>query len=121
MTAGDDLTVLRAKYHDWCSARVADRFLSLSPDEIYSIAHGRAGGGGELVDVLDANASASSGSADASSLVELSYPELVERVTLALSRRMGLPDFEEWREAYRTDPARFDEEMMGFWRESAGD
>ena len=29
---------LRAKYLDWCSARLAERFLDLSPEEIYALA-----------------------------------------------------------------------------------
>jgi hypothetical protein len=30
--------ILEAKYLDWCSARLADRFLRLTPDEIYDLA-----------------------------------------------------------------------------------
>jgi hypothetical protein len=40
--------LLRAKYLDWCSAQVADRFLRLTPDQIYELAEqaSREGGGG---------------------------------------------------------------------------
>lgn len=36
---------LRAKYLDWCSARIAERFLDLSPEEIYELAHAVPSGG----------------------------------------------------------------------------
>ena len=34
--------VLRTKYRDYCSARVADVLLTLSPDEIYTLAEAEA-------------------------------------------------------------------------------
>lgn len=39
--------VLRAKYHDYCSAQIADLLVYMSPDEIYLLAHRayREGGG----------------------------------------------------------------------------
>ena len=47
----ESLKVLRAKYHDYCSAQVADLLVYMSPDEIYLLAH-RAyreeGGEGEI-------------------------------------------------------------------------
>mgnify|MGYP000535902863 CR=1 FL=1 len=47
----ESLEVLRAKYHDYCSAQVADLLVYMSPDEIYLLAH-RAyreeGGAGEI-------------------------------------------------------------------------
>lgn len=123
MTAGDeDLTVLRAKYHDWCSARVADRFLALSPEQIYAIAHGRSAGdgGGASAFPDETDASAPNEAAEVPAFGDLSYQELVERVSLELSREMGLPEFDAWLEQYRRDPERFEAEMMGFWRGSDG-
>ena len=35
---GSGESTLRAKYLDWCSARLAERFLDLSPEEIYALA-----------------------------------------------------------------------------------
>lgn len=35
---GTGESTLRAKYLDWCSARLAERFLDLSPEEIYALA-----------------------------------------------------------------------------------
>ena len=39
--------VLRAKYLDWCSARIADRFLRLTPEEIYKLAERASEGEGD--------------------------------------------------------------------------
>lgn len=117
-TGDDDLAVLRSKYHDWCSARVADRFAELSPEEIYQLAHapqevaeatmrGRARG--------EAEASASR-DADVFSLGDEGYSELVRRVTEVLATSIDLPSFEEWLDDYRREPERYDQEMLGFWR-----
>ncbi len=99
---------LRAKYLDWCSARLADRFLRLTPDEIYELAQ-RASRGDEGPGAEGARA-AGEGS-------ELSYRSLVELVTEALTAQAALPSFEEWAAAYAEAPERFDEELLGFWRE----
>jgi hypothetical protein len=103
MDAGDERT-LRAKYLDWCSARVAERFLDLSAEEIYALAHPATGD--------------PSGSLPAPG--EESYRVLVQRATEVLLERMSLPVFGEWREQYEASPAAFDAEMLGFWRDSSG-
>jgi hypothetical protein len=101
--------VLRAKYFDWCSARVADRFLALSPDEIFELAE-RAG---------QADEAGGGRSPDTSGLDDLSsYRALVEQVTGVLADQIGLPSFAEWLELYRTDPAAVEAELLGFWKES---
>lgn len=107
---GDESGVrgLRAKYLDWCSARVAERFLDLSPEEIYELARPAEG------------ADASSAGRSASGGVAVSYEVLVQRATEALLGRMSLPEFEEWARAYAADPARYEAEMLGFWREASG-
>lgn len=100
---------LRAKYLDWCSARVAERFLDLSAEEIWALAH-----------------PASAEAPDATTGVDLpgpdeeSYRVLVQRATEALLARMSLPSFEEWQREYDRSPAQFDAEMLGFWREASG-
>ena len=99
--------VLRAKYLDWCSARLADRFLRLTPDEIY-----------ELAQRADADADEGApGASDRAVGTELSYRSVVERVTEALAARIQLPTFEEWSAAYAEAPDRFEEELLGLWRE----
>ena len=41
MVERDEDPVLRAKYRDYCSAKVADAVLSLPPTEVYKLARGR--------------------------------------------------------------------------------
>jgi hypothetical protein len=114
MDPSEDRT-LRAKYLDWCSARIAERFLDLSPEEIYELAHpvGVAAEGGGGLPVGDR------APAVLPPPHEESYRILVKRVTEALLGRMSLPTFEQWSAAYDEAPARFDAEMLGFWKDVA--
>ncbi len=108
MAADPDLgRVLWAKYLDWCSARLVDRFLRLTPDEIY-----------ELAQRAEPEAGPGPGGEGAVG-TELSYRSVVERVTEALKSRIPLPTYEEWAAAYREAPERFDEELLGLWRDDA--
>ena len=103
MEEGVDST-LRAKYLDWCSARIAERFVALEPEEIYELARpAKSAEAGRLA----------SGGSD-------SYRVLVQRVTEALLVEMALPSFEEWSRAYAADPSRYDEELVGFWKAPSG-
>lgn len=126
-----DEAVLRAKYLDWCSARLADHFLQLTPGEIYELAQeaAEAGEGGipgwQVAGALAAGAEGSL-PAVASSLTEReagvrpaadSYRTLVERVTGELAARLSIPSFEQWLVSYRDAPGRYDEELLGFWKE----
>jgi hypothetical protein len=130
--AGSGENALRAKYLDWCSARLAERFLDLSPEEIYALALPEAGessreSGDEVV-----GEAAGSGS-EASRVATLptgksrarlpnptdeGYRVLVQRVTEALLRRTPLPTYEQWAEAYAEEPDRFEAELLGFWRDA---
>jgi hypothetical protein len=104
--------VLRAKYLDWCSAKVAERFLRLTPEEIYELAQ-RASPGDD----------ASPAAAPAVALQAppeqspLTFRGVVERVTAVLTNELDLPGFEQWRSAYTADPAQYDDELLGLWRE----
>jgi hypothetical protein len=116
-----DEEVLRAKYLDWCSARLADRFLALSPDEIYELAE-RASHGREDTLVASGASGAdaqlpmrSRSRAEAAVKEPENFRNLIARVTEVLAET--LPTFETWLEGYRTDPARYEEELLGFWRE----
>jgi hypothetical protein len=100
--------VLRAKYLDWCSARVADHFLSLSPDEIFELSQ-RAERADQGVGVRPFSLS------DVTDLS--SYRGVVERVTSVLADQLELPDFDDWLELYRQDPAAVESELLGFWEE----
>ena len=101
---------LRAKYMDWCSARLAERYLDLSPEEIYALARPEgASGGGE--------SSGDPGSAKLPPPTDEGYRALVQRVTESLLARTSLPTFEQWSAAYAESPDRFDAELLGFWKE----
>ena len=93
--------VLHAKYLDWCSARIAERFMSMSPDEIYELAERATQG-----PVLASGPYAS-----------LSSSATIAAMTNVLADEMELPKFEEWSAAYSEAPEEFDPEMLGFWKE----
>ena len=93
--AGADTRELRAKYFDWCSARVAERFVNLSVREIY-----------ELADAATEDPEA-----------DRSFQGVMERATAVLAAQTPLPSFEEWAASYRSDPSRYDADLIGFWRE----
>lgn len=94
MDRGED-QLLRAKYRDYCSARVADALLALSPDEVYTLAQSEARATGQVP------------------------PETFsDRVSLATGRireRLNLPEFDEWVRMYREDPESFEPFLMGLW------
>ncbi len=100
-----DERILRAKYLDWCSARVADRFLALTPDQIYDLAH--VSGSGLSVGSEDGAHGA------------VSYRELVARVTEVLAARLGLPSYEAWLAEYERSPEQFEAELLGLWKKQA--
>lgn len=104
---------LRAKYLDWCSARLAERFLDLSPEEIYELARPAPG--------VEGAEPEGGGVATLPPPTDQSYRALVQRVTESLLARTPLPTFEQWSEAYAEAPARFDAELLGFWKEVAGE
>lgn len=92
----EDLNVLRAKYHDYCSAQLADLLLYLSPDEIYLLAE---------------NATRH----DPGELGDVTYARLVRVATSWLAERVALPPFEVWLEDYRAHPEHYEEYFMGLW------
>ncbi len=98
--------ILKAKYLDWCSARLADRFVRLTPDEIY-----------ELAQRASEEADAERGGRAGGVGTELSYHALVARVTEALTERDPLPTFREWARAYEEAPEQFEDELLGLWKE----
>lgn len=92
----ESLEILRAKYHDYCSAQLADLLLYLSPDEIYLLAQ-RA-------------------SRDEGDVHPPSYEQMVQSATAWLSRKVVLPPFEIWLEDYRAHPERYEAYFMGLWK-----
>lgn len=92
---GEPEAQLRAKYHDYCSAQVADTLLLLTPDEIFVLAQTAARESGEEQ--------------------KLSYDRAVQLATETVSRKLALPSFETWLEHYRADPDRYERYLMGLW------
>lgn len=88
--------ILRAKYHDFCSAQVADILLLLSPDEMFVLAQDAAREAGH------------SG--------ELGYEEIVTLATEKVSRKLDLPPFDVWVREYQENPEHFEQYLMGFWQ-----
>lgn len=113
---------LRAKYHDWCSAKIVEQFLSLSPEEVYQLAQPGEQPGNVVPEASALEAAAAAASPIASPTAqEASYRQLVQRVTEVLLERTDLPSFEEWSAAYGEDPGRFESEMLGFWQSPESD
>ena len=91
----DDAQAMRAKYYDYCSARVADVLLGMSPDQIFVAAEEAA-----RVRGLEG---------------ELRYERMVRLATEHISRGLGLPSFREWLEMYKRDPDAIERRLLGLW------
>jgi len=88
---------LRAKYLDFCSARIADILLRLSPEEMFMLAQDAARDSGLTED--------------------LAWDQIVALATARVSSKLALPPFDEWSDDYLRDPARYDSILMGLWRD----
>lgn len=130
---GTPESTLRAKYLDWCSARLAERFLDLSPEAIYALARpeggesresGESGPGASREPGEPAESTPPPSTPPGRSRDRLPHPTeegyraLVQRVTEALLRRTSLPTYEQWAEAYAESPERFEAELLGFWKDA---
>lgn len=87
--------ILEAKYHDYCSAQLADLLLYLSADEIYLLAEKAA--------------------RDEGAEGDLSYARMVRFATSWLSGKVNLPPFDVWLQDYRAHPRDYEEYFMGLW------
>lgn len=102
LNSGDGIDeVLRAKYLDFCSARLTEVFLSLSEERIY-----------RLVEEAAREANLQVGT--------LNFQTMVRLVTQKLEQSVPLPDLQTWAREYSADPARFDEHLLGLWKELVG-
>lgn len=101
MVDQDGDSVLRAKYRDYCSAKVADAILSLTPAEIYSIAESEARAGNQTAPA--------------------SYNDAIHFATRRIREQLNLPEYEEWARAYREDPSRYDPDLLGLWESEETD
>lgn len=99
-TGGDP--VLRAKYLDYCSARLAEIFLSLSDERIFTLVE-EAAREGRL------------------NVAELSFDEMVKLVTEKLRASVPLPDYESWTRDYRADPEAYEPYLIGLWKRRLGE
>jgi hypothetical protein len=99
--------------------------LKLTPEEIYQLAHRASQGGNSLSErrpVENASPDAPVSSASPAFLQMHteepdSFQRIVEAVTQVLTTQLQLPSFEEWRVSYKAAPERFEDELMGLWRE----
>ena len=90
--------VIRAKYLDFCSARLTEVFLSLSEERIYG-----------LVEEAAREANLQVGA--------LNFQTMVRLVTKKLEESVPLPDLKEWAVEYQEDPERCEEHLLGLWKD----
>lgn len=95
-----DEAVLRAKYADFCSAQLTEVFLSLADERIYEM-------------VEDEARQQEGGASD------LGFRAKVRLATKRLRESVPLPDFETWCRDYETAPEKYDEYLMGLWRQGS--
>ena len=123
MSGNDSGEILRAKYLDWCSAKIAERFVALTPDEIYQLAEratlGQAKFARPQASLSSFNPAPATAVADVDSDEANSFKSLVARVTEVLADQMELPTLEEWSAAYSEAPEDFDKDLVGYWKENA--
>lgn len=96
MVDQDGDAVLKAKYRDYCSAKVADAILSLTPAEIYSIAESEARAGNQTAPA--------------------SYNDAIRFATRKIREQLNLPEYEDWARRYQEDPSRYDSDLLGLWQ-----
>jgi hypothetical protein len=81
-------TEARARYLDFCAARISEVFLSLSDERTY-----------QMMEEAALEAGLEIGS--------LGFSEMMDLVTQRLRRNVPLPEFEDWVQEYRESPERF--------------
>ncbi|MFO7586567.1 MAG: hypothetical protein R6X22_00700 [Gemmatimonadota bacterium] len=95
-------TELRAKYLEYCSARISEVFLSLSDERTY-----------QLLEEAARDAGVDLGS--------LGFQSKMRLVTRKLRASVPLPDFADWVTEYRAHPDRFEPLLIGLWKEAVED
>lgn len=100
--SGDVNPVLRAKYLDYCSARISEVFLSLSDEHTYRLMEEAA---------LEADLTVGA----------LSFQSMMQLVTRKLRKSVPLPDMETWIMEYTEDPERYDPHLLGLWKSEGQD
>ena len=93
---------LRAKYLEYCSARISEVFMSLSDERTYQFLEEAASEAG-----LD--------------LASLGFQEKMRIVSAKLRNSIPLPAFAEWAAEYREHPERFEPILIGLWKDALDD
>ncbi|MGW8282171.1 MAG: hypothetical protein ACWGON_02620 [Gemmatimonadota bacterium] len=93
---------LRAKYLEYCSARISEVFLSLSDERTYQFLEEAASEAG-----LD--------------LASLGFQEKMRVVSAKIRDSIPLPTFPEWAAEYLAHPERFEPILIGLWRDAVND
>ena len=93
----ESVEVLRAKYMDYCSARVCDVFMELEEEQVFDLAR-----------AAERKAGADAGQLNFRDLANLRVDKLLADVPL--------PDFETWSEDYQRNPERYDPYLLGLWK-----
>lgn len=91
--------VLRAKYLDYCSARVCDVFIELEEEQVF-----------ELARAAEKRLGVAQGA--------LNFRDLANLLVEQLLGDMALPDFGAWAEDYRRNPDVYDPYLLGLWKSS---
>lgn len=78
------------RYVDWCSAKVSEHLLALSPEELWFRAHGREAGSAQH---------------------PASFSEIVQALSHQVFLELKLPDFGAWRTQYEQDPRPFEDDL----------
>jgi hypothetical protein len=101
MREGPDERRLRAKYLDWCSARIAEQIERMSADDMFALSRD-----------VQAPPSGTEGAHVVGGTMD--YAELLKKVTFRMAEDLGLPDFGDWIEMYRQDPDSYERDLLGF-------
>ncbi|NNG16738.1 MAG: hypothetical protein HKM89_09670 [Gemmatimonadales bacterium] len=91
--------VLRAKYLDYCSARLCDVFMELEEERVF-----------ELARAVEQKKGVAHGA--------LNLRDLASLVVEQLLGDIALPDFDSWAEDYRRHPEQYDPYLLGLWKGS---
>lgn len=101
---------LKERFHDWCSAVIAERVAALPPEEIFRR--------------CDVGSSRDFPAHDTAFHLLAGMPRTdggvnprFRRLVMSLLEDAALPTLEEWTEAYARDPAPYDRVILGFRNE----
>ena len=89
--------VLRAKYLDYCSARLCDVFMELEEERVF-----------ELARAVEKKAGVTHGA--------LNFRDLASMLVEQLLGDLALPEFESWAEDYQRHPEQYDPYLLGLWK-----